>query len=999
MKRFISLVLALAFATTTVYAATYSDAYVLTDAVQATYNGHKDGRNLNVELGYADLKGTYGFDIAKLGALNFIKGYERNYNPSSNATNLDALSTLLNMEGYEPEAVTLSANFQTAYPNFNSLESKNLAYIELAAKYGYITEAEAQSALDAQGVQGFQALTRGQGTKTQVNPNNEGFAIKNPATRVNIAEWINTYLTNTEATLPVTPNVGQYSATDHASVQAYQIPYVETVLANGIMSNISGQFQPSGTMNKGEFAHTMVALEPYYNADRGFTTQTGVVGAVKTNQNKSTGATEYQVYVRGTDGNTYVLKTVKYSDGKGTSTEIPTYKNGKMINNFSLATNDSIEFVVATGTDPVFPANTGVFAGVLKSNAGANSVGKLKNLDLTNGTISIAVDGNNDKVVTYQMIDGLYNSSGLILGVGTQYERYAPDEIPFGANYNLTLKGNVVTDIKYLGQDTLIDERRGIVIENKPDFGYMVVLGMDNVKRVYKYYPKQIVVEKQPYYDHEDYVGNFDEIFQYDGYDPRDATVYDIEAGDLVFLRPNVKDKAYIDYISVTPNYIQRTGTINKVTVNDGYTTVLVTFGNGQVSSYQVPDDVIVRKENKVKDASILEVGDNAKFLINEAIIDSGQIVESVKEINVEDQGHEIDDVVKGTFVGYNPIQGEIQLSNAQTLETTGWANNNVLDTLALKPNDAVEVYINDVQTNVTNFNRLLKANTDYEVYLAVEENYNGPKVKYMTAYDGRDTLLATDIITNITSNGKLLLQSTANEYKVKKNAIVVKNDKLVTNSALQPYDMAQVSLNGGDASVVKVVDSIENTGIQIARGRIQSVKDNTEFTVKSLVLLENNKWTYSPIERTYQIDRNTVYLTEDGEVNDISTFIGYTDTSVINKVYNIIADGGYAKYIIESPYVNDDVNGTVYKVEDDVVYLKDVNYYDKETKSWKSVGVANNTATINLVENSVTIKNSQVIDPNRIEVGDKLFVKTNDLKYETNEPIDVTGYINFIEN
>ncbi len=999
MKRLISFVLALTFATTTVYGATYSDSYILTDPVQATYNGHKDGRNINVEMGFVDLKGTYGADIAKLGALNFLKGYERYYNPTSTATNLDTLSILLNMEGYEPEAVTLAANFQTAYPQFNSLECKNLAYIELAAKYGYITEAEANSAFDVYDVNGFQVLGRGQGTKTQVNPNNENFAIKDSASRANIAEWIGIYLTNTAAVVPVTPNVGQYSATDHESVQAFQIPYVETVLANGIMSNINGQFQPNGTMNKGELAHTMVALEPYYSADRGFVTQTGVVGSVKTNQNKSTGATQYDVYVRGTDGNTYVLSTVKYSNGKGTSTEIPTYKNGKMINNFSLAVNDSIEFTVATGTDPVFPANTAVYAGVLQSNAGAYSVGKLKDVNLTNGTITIAQSDNNDKVVTYQMVDGLYNSSGLILGVGTQYERYAPDEIPYGAQYKLTLKGNVVTDIKYIGQDTLIDERRGVVIENQPDFGYMVVLGMDNVKRVYKYYPKEIVVEKQPYYDHEDYVGYYDEVFSYDGYDPRDATVEDIEAGDLVFLRPNAKDNTYIDYISVTPNYIQRTGTINKVTVNDGFTTILVTFDNGEVGSYQVPDDVIVKKDGSIKDASYLEVGDNAKFLINEAIIDSGYIVESIKEISVEDAGHEIDDIVKGTFVGYNPIQGEIQLSDAQTLEKSGWDNTELLDTLSLKPNDQVEVYINDVETNITNFNRLLKANDDYEVYLAVEENYNGLKVKYMTAYDGRDTLLATDLITNVTANGKILLQSTANEYKVKDNAIVVKNDKLVNASALQPNDLVQVSLNGGDASVVKVVDSIENTGIQVARGRIQSVNEGRDFTVKSLVLLENNKWTYSPIERTYQIDEDTVYLTADGTVKDIDTFLGYTEDTVINKVYNIVADGTYAKYIIESPYVNDDVAGTVYNVEDGVVYLKDVTYYDKESASWKPVGVNNNTATINLAPNSITIRDSEVVNPNTIEVGDKMFVKTDDLNYEKNVPIDCVGYINFIEN
>ncbi len=1003
MKRFISMIVAFSFLATTpaqVYGANYSDAYILKDEVQGTFNGHKDGRSLNIELQYVDLKSDYGFDIAKLGALNLLKGYERNFNPSNTATNLDVLSILLNMEGYEPEAVTLAIDFQGDYPELNSLECKNAAYIELAATYGYITEIEALDALDNYGVAGFQNLGNNVAPKNQENPNNENFDIKGYTTRVNLAEWMGIYLDNTEAALPITPNIGQYSVTDHTSILAYQIPYVETVVANGLMTSTNNQFRPSGTMTKGELAHTLVSLEPYYSADRGFETITGVVGAVKTNENPTLNNTVYDVYVRGTDGKTYVLSTTKYTTTTGTSTEIPTYKNGKMINNFSVDVNDTIEFVVATGQDPTFAAGTAMFTGVLTSNEVNYTIGKLKSVDLDSGTISIAPDdSNNDFQRTYQMVDGLYNTSGLVLGVGTQYERYAPDEIPHGAKYKLTLKGDVVTNILYIGQDVLIDERRGIVIENQPDFGYMVVLGMDNVKRVYKYYPDEITVEKQPYYDHEDYVGYYDEVFSYDGYDPRDATVYDIEAGDLIFLRPDSEDNTYIDYISVTPNYIQRTGVVNKVTVNDGYSTVLITFDNGQIGSYQVSDDVIVMKDRSIKDASYLEAGDNAKFLINEAIIDSGYVVESIKEISVEERGHDISSIVKGQFTAYNAIQGEVSLTNAQALQNSGWGNADYMATYSLKPNDNIDVNINDVQTTVTNFNRLLKNNDDYVTYMAVEQNYSGEKVKFITAYDGRDTLLATDMITNISANGKIVLQSAANEYQIKEDAIIVKNDKLVSKSALEPYDLVQVALNGGQASVIKVIESIENTGVQIARGRIQSVDEGNSFTVKSLVLLENNQWTYSPIERTYAVGPNTIYLTADGSVQDINTFIGYTQDTVINKVYNIIADGTNATFIIESPYSNENVNGTVYNVEDGVVYLKDVNYYDKDTGSWKVVGVKDNTATVNFEPNSVTIKNSEVVDVSKIQVGDKLVVKTATLDLTDEQSLTVTGYINFIEN
>lgn len=1001
MKKILSLLLACTFVVTiptqSVYGAAYSDEYVLNDSVQATYTGHQNGSNINKELQYLDLDSEYGYDIAKLGALNFLKGYEKYFNPTSTATNLDTLSILLNMQGYEPEALELAVEYQDDNPDFDSLKCKNLSYVELAAKYGYITEREALNALSLYEVNGFEELATA--PKTQESIDGDTFDIKGSATRADIAEWIGIYLENTAATIPETPNVGQYSVTDHSEIAAYQIPYVDTVLANGIMTSINGEFKPDGTMTKGELAHTMVQLEPYYSENRGFQTITGVVGAIKNDDNKTDKKNVYDVYIRGTDGNVYILSTTKYTDDSGLSTEIPTYKNGKMINNRSLSVNDTVEFVVTTGTDLVFPANTALFTGVTEDSSAISTVtGTLKDLDLDAGTISLTAT-NSDSLKTYKMIDGIYDSSGLIMEAGTESDIYAPDEIPYGAKYTLTLKDDVVTKVTYIGQETLINDVRGIVIENEPDFGYMVVLGYDNVKRVYNYYPNEIKVEKQPYYDHEDYVGYYDEIFQYDGYDPRDATVYDIEPGDLVFLVPNEDDPSYIDSISVTPTYIQRTGVINKVTVNDGYTTVLVTFDDGSVSSYQVPDDVIVRKDNGIYDASYLEVGDNAKFLINEAIIDSGYIVESVKEIAVEEQGHEVSSIVKGTLSGYNQIENEVSLTDAETLETNGWTNKDLMGTYSLPPNEQAEMYINGTKTTPTNFNRLLRNNDDYVVYMAVEENYSGDNVEYVTSYDGRDTLLTTDMITNISSDGNMVLQSTASEYPIKEDAIVVKNDKLVDKSALQPYDMVQVALNGGEASVVKVVDTIDNTDIQVSRGRIQSVDEGNSFTVKSLVLLEDNEWVYSPIERTYAVDNNTIYITEDGTVNDIDTFLGYTQDTVIDKVYNVISDGYYADYVIESPYCNEDVNGTVYKVEDGIVYLKDVSYYDKENKSWHNVGVSDNTATVTLAPNTVTIKDSEVIDPSNIAVGDKMFVKTDNLEIIDDQPLELTGYINFIED
>ena len=74
------------------------------------------------------------------------------------------------------------------------------------------------------------------------------------------------------------------------------------------------------------------------------------------------------------------------------------------------------------------------------------------------------------------------------------------------------------------------------------------------------YYPYDLQVEKQPYYESEDKIGYLDEMFPNFSYDPRDTDISNIKAGDCIYVRKN--QEGVITYISAYNDYIMRYGKI-----------------------------------------------------------------------------------------------------------------------------------------------------------------------------------------------------------------------------------------------------------------------------------------------------------------------------------------------------------------------------------------------------------------------------------------------------
>jgi predicted DNA binding protein len=136
--------------------------------------------------------------------------------------------------------------------------------------------------------------------------------------------------------------------------------------------------------------------------------------------------------------------------------------------------------------------------------------------------------------------------------------------------------------------------------------------------------------------------------------------------------------------------------------------------------------------------------------------------------------------------------------------------------------------------------------------------------------------------------------------------------------------------------------------------------------------------YVYSPIPREFIIDHNTQIIGEEGAIS-ISEFIDYSEISKVDEVYTIIAEGTRATYLVQNEYATQGVKGQIYQVNDSEIMIKDVLVYNSGTKKWTTLSLTNSYGQVNLLENSIIIKENQVVSKDELESGDKLRVMTTE--------------------
>jgi hypothetical protein len=584
---------------------------------------------------------------------------------------------------------------------------------------------------------------------------------------------------------------------------------------------------------------------------------------------------------------------------------------------------------------------------------------------------------------------------------GTQYIRVsknlrAPADLPFGSIIEIRLKNNVADEINYIGDPVMKERSYGVVIENKPAMGYIVVADENGNAETLKYFADSVKAERKSYYDNVDEVGYLDSIFDTHQFDPANCGISDIERGDIVSF---TTDGDYITELYAREELRAVYGEIKSALLRNDTTRILLRLEDGETMFINTPPGTRITKSDKQINISDIVPGDRARLLVNaindQAITGSDdRAITVVKEIIIDSAGNEITGLLSGTLAGVDKIQKQLLMANSRELSRQGWTNEKQL--ILLPYGDSMECYDESRRVSLDYAASRLK-NADGLFYAALETTYAGERIKKLTFRPYRDERIEPDIVLGANGSGAFFISGNPKPVRTDAGTIVRLFGRLTDARHVRPSQYASVCLNGENTAAVVDIKPVASTGgVILARGRVMSIDEGRGFRVESMALLNGGKWSYSPIERRFAVDGQTLFVTPNGVAPNYF-FKGYTPQSSLSRVFNIVIDGARAARVIEAPYVTENLRGVVYSASGGSFNLRGAAVYDDDTGRWNPTGLADATAAVTVPPNSIIVKENRLVEAQELQPGDSVRVMTDSLPdYATG--MQLTGYIILVE-
>ncbi|MBE6023261.1 MAG: hypothetical protein E7231_08520 [Cellulosilyticum sp.] len=538
-------------------------------------------------------------------------------------------------------------------------------------------------------------------------------------------------------------------------------------------------------------------------------------------------------------------------------------------------------------------------------------------------------------------------------------------------------------------------EDRGIVVENRPELGYLVYKNAKGQEITANYYSSEVVVEKQPYYESEDKIGYLDELFPNFSYDPRDTDVANIKAGDCIYIRKTSDN--VITYISAYNDYVMRYGKIISFNYNTGdVLSVQLQDEKGNVYYYEIGAITPITKGGKLLSPNAIKVGDWARFLVCEKILGEGIIDEEVLEIVLDNNTRVISNVYRGQITSVDTYKKLLNIKNAQTLGKSAWSTYKNLVRLGIDTNTATAYRLGQ-RISFDYITRYL-SNANGYVYIAAE-SYKGSENAVKLNFQGnyQNTLPASQVISATATSVKLL---SGENIVINEDSIVVRDNRLVGAGQIMVGDTLQAVLTDNNQLAVGRVSSTQTQKgtLQVYRGRVKKVNTAESFQVETFSLLEDHIWYYHPTPQTFTIDASTKFYNVDGLVTGgVNSFVAHGSETSVGDVYTIVAVGDQAYAIVDMPYVTEATKGEIYAVTDDNIQIKDAYYYNTDKNNWNEYSKKNIGATITIGANTIIIKDGKVIPSSKLEIGDTVSTMVSANLKTANGT--VTGYIIYVEN
>lgn len=997
---------------------TFADTHILTDTPRDVFVGRSDGIDVIRNINFTDVP-AYHFaqqSIVQGGALNLIAGYDTTFNPSGVLSRQEALVFILRAIGMENEAVTAAVGLQDVMPPESTTRNLwSLGYLQVATSLGLITQLDLEDSLfeEEEEVEEIAPAVEEPEEDDDLDDDSdddttdelpevleeatprERFMREEPATRQEVARWVMQAIQSVDnsifdTTLPI-QSIYQFSDWEYISVD--NIAAVEMLSSQNIMIGSNGMFNPQGTLTRAEMALLMGNLDSIYFELMGLQRRFGTVGAMQISQAMQQGsATVWRnFFIRTDDGSVDIIqRSYEYSvSPQNVILDTPVHRNGQITGLLGLEEGDRIQYIVDTTTNEV------LFVNVLGESATIDIAGRIFSIDVDERTINITDEQGRHFI--YPLAEGLLTNEDGVDHIRIDGTVMPLDTVRHGSNHALTLTDNVVVAIQHLGERELFPEIRGIVIANNPHFSYLTI--RDNYSRelTFQYFSNDILVVKREHYSMADTQGYLSRMFPSYVFNPNQTVISQVQPGNIVFIRTDPDRPDVISSISAATNYVAQHGRIMQLTHDGNVMNMLIQYENNQTAWFSMPSSIPIFREGRPTNVAGLQVGDWVRLLVNQAIISPGHIMESVREIVVEGDDRFISNIVRGQLAGINSIQNEIIVQNAQTLTGVGWTGHRNLDQFDLTAHD-IE-FFNGGQRISRDHALHYLTRASGEVYIALENHFAGERVRRVTFRPDRDEILEPDTIINSDGVGNFTVSTNNRQISTDDGTIVRRNGRLVNPQNIMVPDFARVVLNGaGTAAIVDIADAPDTSGVVIIRARIQSVDAGASFTAQSMSVLSGVDWNFTPIQRIFTIDHNTLFLNEFGFV-DPSTFLGYSDTSVVDSVFNIVVDGSRAARVVDAPFSNNAVRGTIFQIEDGSISIRDAEHYDRATNTWRRVSNINSVATILTEPNTIIARNNEVLSGSSgLQVGDQIRVMTVALPDVIESGMSVDGQIIFVE-
>lgn len=994
VKISLALILSL-FTSVTFFTLAYSE-----EVPEKVYYGVENASTMLNNIDFTDVKNSRAWAkeaICEVASLDIIKGYgNKIFGRTNNVTKEEAIAIIYRAAGREADAQLAGEALDRAR---GEEDKKTYApgmwsdgYLQLAANEGLITAQELADAFEPD----------------QTELEEGSFQRAAPARRQEVAYWLS-------MALGLQPVYGQQkifnSFNDWTSADPHKVPYIEAVLVENVMNGEgNGYFRPTGVVTREQIAQIIKNAGPKILPLLGYEKKVGTIEDIQkaTDFTQGFNVSTNTLNVRNSNGKLHEIVTrssdnshegyKNEQDGKTIrqpDTGLIVYKGGWVGSSSLLKSGDRIEYIT-TADDRVryvkVISNTSdtkyVVAKIKEVDPANSTIGISKffdleypSIDIENRNFSFNQDGE-DVDTTY-----VYSSTAEVFIDGRKSDMTG---IVPGMNAILSVKDNLVTAVNTL--DLRLKEQgvvSGVVEDNNPQLGYITLYDEDNQDT--SSLPK----------------GSLNKVKTYNYSDPKSISVFknhqaakleDVEGGDSVYMK--LGNDGVIEMISAVDNYVVKYGKV----ISKRPQIMTVAYDDGTQQILDVNENIPVVLDKKLVGYEALKDGDRVKLLMN--ITERNT---ALKKITVEGDERFIANIYKGIVSSVDDISSRIVLQNMEILTNGKWerVEQKGFTTLSLAE-DSSFVY-NDDSMDVNTAKKLLKNNP---AYIAVERDYGGDEkavlVSFKKSNDSEAPVFDDSIAANKTGDqGEITLSKEYKNMVYNSGTIIVKDNRLVTGNSINAEDTAYVvanrSYDDGNyyASVVQINERSYPDFYKIYRARIASINKNRDFTVESFSELSGLSWEYFNTSKTFKLTYDTRIVDDRGVVGQ-RDFVDYGDSSFKDRPVYILANGSDAVLINTAPYGNINAKGEIYEIsggntqdteatgkeEPTGFKLLNAKIYDPAVHMW----VDSEEMSLNILENSIILKNNSIVKPSGLKKGDRVRV----VKKESNETGD--AYIIFVE-